>query len=276
MKRNKTRYMAMLITFLLTLTFATVGLAAKKVVAVMPIQTINSKLQPIARIMGEQLASALFRSGRATVIERNQLQHALKEAGFGMTGAVDQNTAVKTGKMLGAGYSLIGTLTRADTNSNPIPGLILGKFSGLANNVQAHIGANLRVINNETGELIRVVDVEGHETGKTVDDAVQNACKEAADKFLEEMLGSFVGVIVDVEGNRVYIDAGSAQGVRKGEKLEIAREGQPITLPNGKMIMKYKTLGLMKVVELHEDYAICEVYEGSITSAQGAVARRKK
>lgn len=274
--QKKSRFMVMFITVLLILSMVTVCSAAKKVVAVMPIQSINSKLQPIAHILEEQLASALFRSGRVTVIERNQLQHALKEAGFGMTGAVDQNTAVKTGKMLGAGYSLIGTLTRADSNSNPLPGLLLGNLAGLANNVQAHIGASLRVINNETGELVRVVDVEGHETGKTVDDAVQSACKEAANKFLEELLGSFVGAIVDVDGNRVYIDAGSSQGVRKGEKLEIAREGQPITLPNGKMIMKYVTLGQMKVVELHEDYAICEVYEGSISSAQGAVARRIK
>ena len=258
--------------------------AAKKVVAVMPLENVSGwGGEQVAKIVGDQLVSALHRSGSATVVERTQLGNALREIGFGMTGAVDQSTAVQAGKMMGAEYSVVGTVTMANITQNAtgqIARSMLGKlgriFGGSIHQFQGHVAVSIRVISNETGELLKAIDVEGHETGQSPESALFGACKEAAEKFAGELLGHSVGVIVDVDGSVAYIDAGSENGVKKGDKFEIAKELRPITLPNGKMIMKYATIGKLKVTEVHSDYSICEITdsEGEAPISKGAVVRR--
>lgn len=281
--KTKPRFFLTLATLMLLLAFAAVGSAAKKVVAVMPIENVSGwGEQRVAQIMTEQLTDALYKSGRATVVERNQLGNALREIGFDMTGAVDPNTAVQAGRMIGAEYSLIGKVTMASVNVNHNAQLAVGFLGALggavANLAQGHVAVNIRLINNETGELVKSVDAEGHETGKTAEAALHNACKEAAQNFLEEIIGKFVGVIIDVEGDIVYIDAGSEQGVRKGETFEIVKEGRPIAKPDGTMIMKYLPIGKLKVVEVNTDHAICKItdHEGGLSIAKGAIVRRIK
>lgn len=265
--------------------------AAKKVVAVMPLENISGYGgERVAEIMTEQLVDALYRSGRATVVERNQLATAFRETGFQMTGAVDSNQAIEIGKMTGAQYSIIGTVTMASLSNNATSdvftsmagGLFGGQIGGMvsssAKKVRAKVAVNIRTINNETGEVIRVVSAEGSETGKDAEMALYNSCKEAADKFLEELLDRFVGVIIDVDGDTVYIDAGAENGVRKGETFEICREGKPIQKPDGSMIMKYISVGKLKVVEVNTDYSICKISdcEGGLSVSNGCIVRRMK
>lgn len=261
--------------------------AAKKVVAVMPLENISGYGgRRVAEIMTEQLVDALYRSGRATVVERNQLSTALRESGFQMTGAVDPGQAIEIGRLTGAQYSLIGTVTMASASKNStsdaiastLGGALGGMVRSTTNNIRAKVAVNIRTINNQTGEVIRVVSAEGSKTGKDVEMALFNACKEAADTFLEELLGRFVGVIIDVEGDTVYIDAGAANGVRNGETFEICREGKPIQKPDGGMIMKYIPAGKLKVVEVNDDYSICKItnHESGQVVANGFIVRRMK
>lgn len=265
--------------------------AAKKVIAVMPIENISGYGgQRVAEIMTEQLVDALYRSGRVTVVERNQLSNALSETGFQMTGAVDPGRAIELGKMTGAQYSLIGTVTMATISNNATSavgasfagalfgGQVGGMVNASANQVRAKIAINIRMINNETGEVLRVVSAEGSETGKDAEAALYNSCKEAADNFLKEIQDRFVGVVLDVEGDTVYIDAGAENGVRSGEILEICREGKPVQKPDGGMIMKYISIGKLKVVEVNSDHSVGKItdHKSEFPVTKGCIVRRIK
>lgn len=272
------------------------ALAAKKVVAVMPIENVSGYMEHrVAEIMGEQLTDALFRSGRVTVVERMQLANTLREIGFGMTGAVDQGAAAQAGRMMGAEYSLIGRVTMAGVRENPdartlerVGGELFGRgglgniFGGGARSALGKyigdVSVEIRIISNETGVINNVISASGSERANTPELAIHKACKEAAENFLKAMMPNAVGVIIDVEGDTVYIDAGSDQGVKKGDVFEIAKEGRPIQKPDGGMIMKYITIGKLKVIEVNADHSICKVteHDGALSITNGAVVRRIK
>lgn len=60
-------------------------------------------------VLGMTLAGALRKSGQFDVVERQQLATILGEQDLGASGRVDEATAAKMGKVLGAQYMLLGT-----------------------------------------------------------------------------------------------------------------------------------------------------------------------
>ena len=75
-----------------------------------------------------------------TVIERDKVEYILEELELQKTGAVDQTTAVKVGKILGAKYMVFGSITQLDDD---------------------HARMVVRVVSVETSEIVASVDKEG-------------------------------------------------------------------------------------------------------------------
>ncbi|MGQ0645913.1 MAG: CsgG/HfaB family protein, partial [Elusimicrobiota bacterium] len=61
--------------------------------------------------MADMLATALVKSGRYRVMERQQMEHLLKEQGLGAAGVVTPQSAAKIGKMLGVELAVMGAVT---------------------------------------------------------------------------------------------------------------------------------------------------------------------
>jgi hypothetical protein len=57
------------------------------------------------------LITAMKRSGRFLLVERERLDRVLEEQALGQTGALDPNTRAKVGQVLGAQYIILGTVT---------------------------------------------------------------------------------------------------------------------------------------------------------------------
>ena len=93
--------------------------------------------------MAERLTTKLAQTGEFQVIERSSLEAALKELNLSASGVVDEKTALKTGRVLGAQVAVTGTITRVD-----------GKFE-----------VNARVIDVETGGILTgsIVLLDEHE-----------------------------------------------------------------------------------------------------------------
>ena len=248
--------------------------AAKKVVAIMPLEDVSGYTEAkVAEIMTEELTSALYQSGRYTVIERNQMATVLKEVGFQMTGAVDPNKAVEAGKLLGAQYVVIGKVTMAGVDINTpviindfIPVKVVGKLKG-------KIGVNYRFIDVQTGEIKYMGDAEGSEPGNTKENAIYKACKEAAKNVLKEMVSNIKARVADISGDDIYIDAGKESGFHNGESLDIVRETSPIEI-NGKIVgMKEVAVGTAKVTEVNDEYSVCKVTSHSDAVKKGDVVK---
>jgi tetratricopeptide (TPR) repeat protein len=81
-------------------------------VAILPFQFIGSDPQyaPLGRAMAEFLVHDLSQTDRLKVLERAQVQLLLDEMKLGASGAVDPNTAARTGRMLGAERVVQGSM----------------------------------------------------------------------------------------------------------------------------------------------------------------------
>lgn len=87
------------------------GLIPDNTVAVLYFQNMGSKrgLDPLQKGLTDMLITDLSKVERLTVIERVQMQKMMEEMGLGMTGLVDEETAPRVGKLLGASTLIKGT-----------------------------------------------------------------------------------------------------------------------------------------------------------------------
>lgn len=100
----------------------------------------NADYQPLSKGVAELLITELSRNGNIRVVERDRLQQLLDEQNLSASGRVDKETAVRVGKLLGAGHMLMGTFV-IDTREN--------------------MRLDVRAVNTETGEIAYVESIEG-------------------------------------------------------------------------------------------------------------------
>lgn len=262
--------------------------AAKKSVAVMPLENVSGyNEEKVAEIMSEQLIVAIHSSGNYTVVERAQMGTILREQGF-QNMVVDPSQAVELGKLSGAQYTMVGKVTMAIIENNPTASAVsqissifgLGDIGAMAgqyvNKFKGRIALEFRFVDNTTGEVIMAGTAEGNKSGSSISDALNKACKNAAENFLKQLdsINPFRARIAAIDGSNIYIDCGTEAGVRAGETLIVARESSPIVV-NGKIVaMKQNELCKIKVVEVYSDYAICRLAEGTATVHEGDIVKR--
>ena len=270
---------ALLVAFTVFYSAMTVE-AAKKVVAVMPLENISgTDTAKVAEIMTEELMVALQNSGRYSVLERNQMATILREQGF-QNLTSDPNAAVEVGKLTGAEYSLIGKVTMVSiVKSDPVKDVLTssGKeifqdpdsqgdilagvlIKGILNEKRkATVAVDIRFVNNETGELVFAKSFTGNAIDAKPDTTLLAACKDVAENFLKELTANLVGRVADTFNNDIYIDQGSESGLRVGDILAVVRETSPIEV-NGKIVgMKTISIGKIQVTEINDEYSICKV-----------------
>ena len=275
------RWSLILSVFMLLFGVALTGEAAKKSVAVMPMDNISGFTeQRVAEIMTEQVIVALNRSGAYIVTERAQLGAALREIGFQSTGAVDPSQAIRLGQMTGADYSLVGKVTMAEIVNNPT-GSILDMFiyggSKWTGRYRGKVSMNIRFVDNKTGENVLTLQAEGAKAGNDRAVILHEACKEAAGKLLAELLekNPLIAYILDAEGDILYIDQGADAGLHVGDVMEIVREGKAVTNREGRVIaVKHMSLGRAKVEKVEAEYAICRILESESPIRRGDLAKR--
>jgi hypothetical protein len=92
-----------------------------------------------SEIISDRLRSELFKTGKVTIMERDQMQEILKEQGFQQSGAcTDEACLVEMGQMLGVKHLVVGSL---------------GKLGSM-------FMVNVRAIDVQTSKVINVVSVD--------------------------------------------------------------------------------------------------------------------
>lgn len=79
-------------------------------VAVLPFRNPQGEATELGRLVSDELAFELVKGKRCATLDRDYVSRMLEEIKLGMTGAVDQKSAVSVGKFSGARYLLVGTL----------------------------------------------------------------------------------------------------------------------------------------------------------------------
>jgi curli biogenesis system outer membrane secretion channel CsgG len=132
----------------------------------------------------EIVEEALFRTGRYRVIERRAIDAVLREQGIGRTGAVDQATAARLGRILGVQALIAGTVNQFELKGAggialPIVAVAL---------YQAQVQLTARVINVTTGEIMGIARGTGRAEGTMALAALQGVAFGGAE-FSRTVLG---------------------------------------------------------------------------------------
>jgi len=152
MKRHLTLFIALI--WLAASACSTIDVALTKKI------DVSNKLKKVAVFpfdvkgagWGDEFSDAIshcfFKTGRVEVVEREALERILKEQNLSMTGLIDDKSAVKIGKLLGADVILVGrgSSLRAFQKNREVPNLI-DTFT-------------LKALSVETGDILFIVRKE--------------------------------------------------------------------------------------------------------------------
>jgi curli biogenesis system outer membrane secretion channel CsgG len=219
---------------------------------------------------------------RFSVVEREQLALVLKEQGLAASGAVDPQTAAKVGKILGVRYIITGGIDKFAINTTRAR---IGGIGGNTTTAEATI--SMRFVDATTAERVVSVSADGsvrkgggfirgasmsrEDEWGIASEAVQKASEAVVKKLVEgDGLGrvsSAAGTggidmrVIKVDGNRAYINVGSAAGIKVGARFTIHRMGEALIDPatGANLGAEQKQVGTGVVSEVQERFAIITV-----------------
>jgi len=220
--------------------------------------------------MEDMVRQALGATNRFTMVERTTAKgDVLGEQDFGASGRVDKKTAVATGKMKGADYTVKATIIEInpekDSKSIGVGAGVLGHGAlgvgsvGISGKV-AFCRLNVRVINTATGEIVTDMTVDGTAKSSSVgigggligrlgggalggagahvqnkklaplSDAMQ-ACANKIAYFTATKFQEvpWQGSVASVTGTKIMINAGTNVGLKEGMVVTILAKGAEIT-----------------------------------------------
>lgn len=112
------------------------------------------------------LTNELSSTGKFKVVERQKLDKVMKEQDLGASGRIAPKKAAKMGKITGADYLVVATVSayEEDTSTRDAGISIAGVSIG-GNKEDAYMAVDLRVINSTTGDVEFTRTVEGRSSG---------------------------------------------------------------------------------------------------------------
>jgi TolB-like protein len=205
-------------------------------IAVLPFEG-NSETAKYQDAVTNEMINELVNLRRFRVIERSAIDKIVSEQKIQASGFVDDKTAVKLGKIAGADALVIGNIS----------------LTGSAVKISA------RLVDVETGETLIAQDASADPaTYETLDATVSNVAT-----LLYNELPIIEGDIIKVDSDELFIDIGSIQGLRKGTKCVVFREGESIKHPiSGEILGKKVTrLGEIIVIQVQDKFATVKPIE---------------
>jgi TolB-like protein len=88
-----------------------ITLAEGHKVAVVEFASLEGRSTPLGKYLAEELTTRLFRARRFAIVERQLLDRMLAEQKLGASGLLDESTASRLGRLVGADALITGTIT---------------------------------------------------------------------------------------------------------------------------------------------------------------------
>jgi len=255
--------------------------ASKQTIAVLDFKNKSSYSGRwrIGRGIADILTTELVKIKLFKVIERSKLKSILKEQELGASGLVVSKMAPKLGKLLGAKYLITGSVNEYGRSKG---GISFGGF-GIKSQT-ARVACDFRVINTETGEIVFADSGKGEEmnAGIKLDRNIRFGSKgfdstlegKATRKAIKDMIKKLKkqyksfnvlqGKIIKVKGQKIYINLGKNDGMKKGQQLVIYRIGEALTDPDTGEVLDVETekIGKIEIIKVLGKLSIAKIKSG--------------
>ena len=201
-------------------------------IAIFPFETMGSAGSDLGNIVFDKLITALFNQERFKVIERNQLEKILDEQKLGMTGVIDASTAAELGKGIGVDAIILGSVSLTRSGA---------------------ISVDARAIDTESATIITAQDAYA---GRFDQQILKQLVEKLAIKFVQSF-PLVEGLVIKNDMGSVMIDKGTVNGLKKGMKCVIYREGAEIKHPvTGEVLGKdIKIVSEITIKDVYEKYS---------------------
>ncbi len=213
-------------------------------IAIFPFETMGSAGSDLGNIVFDKLITALFNQERFKVIERNQLEKILDEQKLGMTGIIDASTAAKLGKGIGVDAIILGSVSLTRSGA---------------------VSVDARAIDTESATIITAQDAYAARFDQQI---LKKLVENLAIKFVQSF-PLVTGLVIKNDMGTIMIDKGTLDGLKKGMKCEVYREGAEIKHPvTGEVLGKdIKIVGEVTIKDVYEKYSLCTVISENDASA---------
>ncbi|OGB60265.1 MAG: hypothetical protein A2Y94_02125 [Caldithrix sp. RBG_13_44_9] len=204
-------------------------------IAVLPFESkgLGNELGSIDLL--DKLITGFVNINRFKVIERALLEKILEEQKLGMSGILDASTAAEIGKGIGVDAVVVGSVTRG---------------SGA-------LSIDARLIDTETAQIVTAKDAY---SANISFQEISQMINQLAEKIKAE-LPVINGYVIGASDDKVTIDIGRANNIKKGMKCIVYREGAPIVHPvTGKVIAReIDELCEIQINEVFDVYSTCKI-----------------
>jgi len=138
----------------------------KKKIAVIEFSDLEGNVTQFGKYLAEELITRLFRTKKFEVVERQLLNKVLSEQKLGITGLIDDKSAIAIGKILGVDAIVSGTITDFVTD----------------------LKVNARIISTETGKVFGVAatNIVKDENVRKLMGIISTVKKEEVQKQMEK------------------------------------------------------------------------------------------
>jgi hypothetical protein len=259
------------------------AVAEKRTVGVFEFNNTAGELESWASGLEAKASNALeaelVKLGYFTVIERGQLERIMQEQAMGLTGAMDASTAARVGQLAGCQLAVFGDIVSVSAAET---------FNDWSEQMQLDVSVEIsvKIVNTETGEIEAtstqrdkktkpITDADpGGQLTKCVDDVMTKIARDIYNAFPLE------GIIIDMQGKRVYIDIGSNDGVAKKQRYLVYMPGRPIVHPTTGETMRGPDIevGEIEITEVQATMSVAKIKKGkdNIRVGYRIVAKEKK
>src|SRR5882672_7129956 len=228
------------------------------------------------------LITELAKSNRFIVVERDKLDKLMEEQKLGMSGAIDPNTAAKMGKILGLNAIVTGAISQFGEETEGSEYLITQSKSQVVK-----CTVDIRVVDVETGQILyadsgsglarkHTGGILGLGTRAGYDETLEGeALRAAIVKFVNNIVDQVEKKpwscrVADVDGQNIYLNAGSESNMKIGQKLMVLRAGKVIKDPTTGLVIgnAEDKIGEMKVIRYFgEDGSVATLVSGVMPAA---------
>ena len=202
--------------------------------------------------MADMLTTALVKSGKYVVLEREEIGKLMAEQQLGQTGVVTEQSAAKVGQMLGVELAVMGSVTEFGNTQDEKGGKLNGWKVGVKTQT-ATVAVDVRIVDTSTGNILAAETVRKEESSSGLNissskygiknetdfdnSLVGKATRKAINKIVELIDAQsealpWTGKVITVKGTTIYIKPGSDAGLKIGDVLSIYAQGEDLIDPD--------------------------------------------
>jgi len=234
--------------------------------------------------MADMLTTALVKSGKYIIMERQEMSRLLQEQQMGQSGIVTEQSAAEVGKMLGVELAVVGAVTEFGHTKKDM-GIKIKGFGIGTKSQTATVAVDVRLVNTSSGEIIAAESVRKEESssGLSVDtpdgrfnnasqfdnSLVGKATRNAIDqivRLIDQQSTSmpWEGKIIKVSGTTVYIKPGTDGGVKIGDSFAVYQAGEELIDPDTGLSLgsEEQRVGTIEVIQVLDKAAKASITMG--------------